>query len=178
MPKTACRSAKTLSSTPRSSVGHGWLFSLWMILIVVLFIIDQVTKWHFAKTMEPGQVDPVFPGFNFVLAYNRGAAFSFLANAGGWQMWLFGGLAIVVLGVVIRLLWRHSHLTLFCTALSFIGAGAAGNLFDRLFRGYVIDFLDFYYQQWHWPAFNVADIAICLGAALLICDELFGLRKR
>ncbi len=157
---------------------HNGKYVLWLLIIFALFALDQGTKYYFAHTFEPGQVSPVFPGFNLVLAFNRGAAFSFLAHAGGWQMWLFSALAIVVIVVMLRILRRQSEHVMLSLALASICAGAAGNLVDRLFRGYVIDFLDFYVNGMHWPAFNVADIAICVGAGLLIIDEFFGLRTR
>ena len=113
-----------------------------------------------------------------MLAHNRGAAFSFLANAGGWQQGLFVTLAFVIIISMVRLLWQYNHRTLFALALTLIAAGAAGNLLDRVGYGYVVDFIDLHWAGWHWPAFNVADIAICLGAFAFIVDELRGVRKR
>lgn len=167
--------APTARQAGKVNVGK---FSLWIVISVLLLVLDQWTKWYVAKIFDPGQVLPVFPGFNLVLAFNRGAAFSFLAQAGGWQVWFFGLLAVIVIVVMVRLLWRYSVYSLFSLSLTCIIAGAAGNLIDRALRGYVIDFLDFYWNGMHWPAFNVADIAICVGAGLLILDELLGVRTR
>lgn len=153
-------------------------FALWMGLALVLLVIDQVTKIHFETSFSLGQVEPVFAGFNLVLAHNTGAAFSFLADAGGWQRWAFTGLALAVIVAMIVLLARNSHRTLMSLALTLIAAGAMGNMIDRAVYGYVVDFLDFYWQGWHWPAFNVADIAICGGAFFLILDELRGGRQK
>lgn len=166
-----------MASNNRSAVNRG-KFALFMVYAGLVFGLDQWTKYFFAHAFEWGQVSPVFPGFNLVLAINRGAAFSFLSQAGGWQRWLFSLIAIAVIVVLLRLLWRHSTYTLFGLSLASIISGALGNLVDRMMRGYVIDFLDFYWNGYHWPAFNVADIAICAGAVLLILDEVLGLRNR
>ena len=93
---------------------------------------------------------------------------------GGWQRWALSGFALLVVVLATRLLWRHGERRLFSLALTLIVAGALGNLLDRMTSGYVIDFLDFYWRSWHWPAFNVADIAICAGAAGIVIDELLG----
>jgi signal peptidase II len=106
------------------------------------------------------------------MVYNQGAAFSFLASSGGWQRWFFSGLAFVVSLVIIWMLWKNASQRLFCWSLSLILGGAVGNLIDRLIYGHVIDFLDFHIGTLHWPAFNVADSAITLGAALFVLDEL------
>ena len=118
---------------------------------------------------------PVMPSFNFTLMYNRGAAFSFLAGAGGWQRWFFLALSIAIgIGLTVWLTRLRAGQTLLAVALALILGGAVGNVIDRAIYGYVIDFIDWYYGQWHWPAFNVADSAISVGAALLIIDSLFG----
>ena len=168
-----------MSSTirPAAQVNVG-KFLLWMGIAFALLVLDQWSKWYVAKIFDPGQVLPVFPGFNLVLAFNRGAAFSFLAQAGGWQVWFFGILAAIVIVVMLRLLWRYSTYNLFSLSLAFIVSGAAGNLIDRVMRGYVIDFLDFYVNGMHWPAFNVADTVICIGAEFLVLDEIRGVRTR
>ena len=106
------------------------------------------------------------------MVYNQGAAFSFLANSGGWQRWFFSGLAMVVSLGIIWMLHKNSGQRLFCWALTLILGGAVGNLIDRLLYGHVIDFLDFHIGTLHWPAFNVADSAITVGAALFVLDEL------
>jgi signal peptidase II len=112
-----------------------------------------------------------------VRVHNPGAAFSFLADAGGWQRWFFTGLGSVAALVMIYLLRKHQSETLFCMALSLLLGGAVGNVIDRVLYSYVVDFLDFYYGSWHFPAFNVADSAISLGAGLLILDELLRVRR-
>ena len=152
-------------------------FSLWFFFGFLIVVLDQATKFYFERALDPGDVVPVLPGFNFVLAHNRGAAFSFLADAGGWQRWFFTILAAAVVVFVLRLLWKHGGKWLFSLSLTLIAAGAAGNLIDRALSGYVVDFIDLYWQTWHWPAFNVADIAICTGAAGLVLDELLGVPR-
>lgn len=152
-------------------------FSLWIALGFLVLALDQGSKFWFEHTFEPGSRLPVCPGFNLVLAHNSGAAFSFLADAGGWQRWLFSGLAAAVVVTILVLLWKHNGKKLFSLALTLVMAGALGNLIDRAVYGFVIDFLDFYVGNWHWPAFNVADIAICLGAGLMVLDELLGVSR-
>lgn len=147
-------------------------FSLWLAFIALWVIFDQATKAYFEARLDPWESIPVAPSFNFVLAHNRGAAFSFLADAGGWQRWLFGTLAVAVVAGLLVMLWKHNGKRLFSLAASLICAGALGNLIDRAVHGYVIDFIDLYWRGWHWPAFNVADIAICAGCAFFIWDEL------
>ncbi|MCY1245224.1 Lipoprotein signal peptidase [compost metagenome] len=112
-----------------------------------------------------------------MLVYNKGAAFSFLADAGGWQRWFFTGLGLVVGAFIVWLLYRHTGQRMFCFAVSLILGGAVGNVIDRVVYGHVVDFLDFYVRNYHWPAFNVADCAITVGAVLLIVDELRRVRR-
>jgi signal peptidase II len=119
-----------------------------------------------------GQSKPVTSFFNLVLAYNKGAAFSFLAAEAGWQRYLFSGIAIAAAAFIVYLLKRHAGQRLFCWALALVLGGAVGNLIDRIAYGHVIDFLDVHVAGWHWPAFNIADSAICIGAAMFIIDEL------
>ncbi len=144
----------------------------WAGVSALVFIIDFVTKWYFESHFYLGESRAVTSFFNLVLAHNTGAAFSFLADHDGWQMYLFAAIALVAVFVCAKLIIKHSQEGLFCLALSLIMGGALGNLFDRIIYGYVIDFLDFYYGYWHWPAFNVADMAIVGGAGLLIIDSL------
>ena len=115
--------------------------------------------------------------FNIVLAYNKGAAFSFLASESGWQRHLFTAIGVAAAIYIIYLLRSHSSQRLFCWALTLILGGAIGNVADRVMYGHVIDFLDFYYAGIHFPAFNLADSAICLGAGLFILDELRRVRR-
>ena len=143
---------------------------LWITLLVI--VLDQVTKIVADNVLTYALPVPLMPMFNFTLVYNKGAAFSFLSDAGGWQRWFFITLSIlisVVLIVWIRKLNTHQHLQ--TIALAMILGGAIGNLIDRSIYGYVIDFIDVYYQQHHWPAFNIADSAIVVGAILLILDS-------
>ena len=136
-----------------------------------VFVIDLLTKTYFESTYYLCESRPVTSFFNLVLAHNYGAAFSFLADSGGWQRYFFAAIAIVAVVVCLKLMISHAREKLFCLALALILGGAIGNLFDRIIYGYVIDFLDFYYGYWHWPAFNIADSAIVLGAGLLIVDS-------
>ncbi|SEH04303.1 signal peptidase II [Candidatus Venteria ishoeyi] len=146
----------------------------WLSLSVAVFFIDQLSKGWVSQNIEMGNPLTVNAFINIVLAYNPGAAFSILADAGGWQRWFFIILASIVCMVLI--VWivkmRRGHHTV-ALALALILGGAAGNLWDRIEFGYVIDFIDVYYQQYHWPAFNVADAAITLGAVILLLDALF-----
>jgi signal peptidase II len=144
----------------------------WFGLSVALIALDQLVKWvvlgHFSGR---GTLQPVTAFFNLVLACNKGAAFSFLADAPGWQTPLFAGFAIVASVVVGMLIVRHPAKRLFCAGLALVLGGALGNLVDRLRFGCVVDFLDFHAAGWHWPAFNVADSAITLGAVALILES-------
>lgn len=144
---------------------------LWISLITL--ILDQWSKHAVLGTMDLYQSVQVLPFFNLTYVHNYGAAFSFLHSAGGWQRWFFTVIAIVV--SVLILWWLRQtprHQVRLPVAFSFILGGAIGNAYDRLAHGYVIDFLDFYVGQWHWPAFNIADCAIFIGAALLIIDMI------
>jgi signal peptidase II len=142
---------------------------------VLVILLDQLTKWWASAELSLMQPVPVLPVFNFTLLHNPGAAFSFLSNAGGWQRWFFTGLALVVSLVLVIWLWRlpKGNHWLACS-LALILGGALGNFIDRLWLGYVIDFLDFHYAGYHFPAFNLADTAISLGAVMLVVDWLRG----
>ena len=150
----------------------GALLWLWLSLIVIL--LDQMTKSLASTFLLLGSSVPIFPSFNFTLLHNTGAAFSLLAQAGEWTRWFLTLLALVVSSIIV--LWLHrlkvSQRWLAC-ALALILGGAVGNVIDRLIYGYVIDFIDIYYQIWHWPAFNIADSAISVGAVMLAIDALF-----
>lgn len=144
----------------------------WLGLSAAVVAIDQLTKYvAVAELAAKGAVE-VTPFFNLVLVYNRGAAFSFLAGAGGWQREFFIAIALIASVWIIWLLRRHPRQTLFCAALALVLGGAIGNVIDRVVLGAVVDFLDFHVAGWHWPAFNVADTAISCGAVLLIWDGL------
>jgi signal peptidase II len=147
-------------------------------LAVVLIALDQLTKWIAVRLLDFGERVPIIPGFfDFTLVYNRGAAFSFLAGAGGWQRWFFTGIGIAAAVFIVWMLARHGSQRLFAFALSLILAGAIGNVIDRVWQGKVTDFVLLYWRGWHWPAFNVADMAITFGAALLIVDEIRRVRR-
>lgn len=146
---------------------------LWVSLILasVVLVVDLVTKRWVESVLFFGEQIPLTSFFNLVLAYNAGAAFSFLSDADGWQRWFFSIIAAGASALIIYMLRKHADDKLFCMALSLILGGALGNLWDRIALGHVVDFLDFYVGVYHWPAFNVADSAIFLGAMLLIVDS-------
>lgn len=143
----------------------------WFALALIVFAIDFITKSIVLSSFYYGERLEITSFFNLVLVYNYGAAFSFLSTSGGWQVILFSAIAVIAVAVCSYLIYKHTRETLFCLALALIMGGAIGNLFDRIIYGYVIDFLDFHYQHWHWPAFNVADMAIVGGAALMILES-------
>jgi len=149
----------------------------WLGIALLTLLLDQLTKIAVVGAFQLGEALPITSFFNLVRVHNPGAAFSFLADAGGWQRWFFTGLGIVAAGVMLYLLRMHAGQTLFCLALSLLLGGSVGNVIDRLLYSHVIDFLDFHYGTWHFPAFNVADSAITLGAGLLILDELLRVRS-
>ena len=143
----------------------------WYALAVLVVLLDQLTKYWVSAGFDYGEARAVTGFFNLVLTHNKGAAFSFLAAASGWQRGFFIGIALVAIGVIGVLLARHAGEKLFCLALALILGGAIGNVIDRIALGYVVDFLDFHFAGWHWPAFNLADSAITVGAVLLIADS-------
>lgn len=145
---------------------------LWLGVALVVVLLDQVTKITMTRLLSYGQVEYVNHYLNLVMVYNKGAAFSFLSDQSGWQRYFFSALAAGVSVFIVWMLNRNANARLFCWSLSLILGGAIGNLIDRLAYGHVIDFLDFHVQHWHWPAFNVADSAITIGAALFVLDEL------
>jgi signal peptidase II len=150
----------------------------WIALALILLIADQLTKILITGYYHFGDSTYVTSFFNIVRAHNTGAAFSFLAAASGWQRWLFTGIGIAATVFILVLLKKHAGQKLFCFALACILAGAIGNVVDRLVRGYVVDFLQFHWHEaWYFPAFNVADTAITIGAACLILDELLRVRR-
>lgn len=148
----------------------------WFILAAILVVLDQITKFWCIKTIFPGEEIVLAPFLNLIITYNKGAAFSFLASQAGWQRYFFTAISVVAVIAIIVYMKKHAHQTFFCLALAFILGGAFGNLIDRLFFGQVTDFIDFHVGAWHWPAFNVADSAITIGAILFVLDEI--LRKR
>ena len=142
-----------------------------LILALVILILDFITKRWVESELIYGQQVLLTSFFNLVLAFNAGAAFSFLSDESGWQRWPFSGISVCASILIIYLLQKHILEKLFCVSLSFILGGALGNLWDRITLGYVVDFLDLHYAGYHWPAFNVADSAICIGALLLIIES-------
>lgn len=144
----------------------------WLAIALLIILADQFTKVMVLSAFQYGDSRYVWPFFNLVRVHNTGAAFSFLAGASGWQRWFFVGLGAAATGFILWMLRRHGHQTLFAWALSLILGGAIGNVVDRLIHGYVVDFLQFHWGGWYFPAFNVADSAITVGAILLIWDEL------
>ena len=150
----------------------------WLWLSAVVLILDQCSKLIADSLLQFNQPVPLLPFLDLRKVYNPGAAFSFLSDASGWQRWFFVGLTLFVSLVLIvwlrRLQAGQERLAL---ALALILGGAAGNLIDRVVYGYVIDFIDLYYGNWHWPVFNLADSAITLGAGLLVLDALLGHKK-
>ena len=146
----------------------------WLALSLVVIILDQITKYVANAQLGYAEPLPVLPSFNLTLLYNRGAAFSFLSDAGGWQRWFF--VTISFLAAILLTVWLRklkSEQWALALALSLVIGGAVGNLVDRLWLGYVIDFIQIYYKSFYWPAFNVADSAITVGAVLLVWDGLF-----
>jgi signal peptidase II len=150
----------------------------WLGLATVVALLDQLTKLLVLRTFAPGERYSVVAGFfDLTLVFNRGAAFSFLAGAGGWQRWFFIGIGVAAAGFILHLLWRHGSQRLFATGLALILGGAIGNVIDRILRGQVVDFLLAYWDRFYWPAFNLADSAITVGAGLLIVDEIRRVRR-
>jgi signal peptidase II len=150
----------------------------WLWVSVLSLLLDQASKLAVDGSMQLFESIPLLPYFNLTYVHNTGAAFSFLSDAGGWQRWLFAGLAVVMSSIIGLWLARlKQHETLMAVALALVLGGAIGNLIDRVAYGYVIDFLDVYYQDWHWPAFNIADSAICVGVALMLLES-FGVGRK
>lgn len=149
----------------------------WLSLSVIAIVLDQWSKLAVVSSMKYLESIEIMPFFNLVHVRNQGAAFSFLSDAGGWQRWLFAGLAFVIsIVITIWIAKLKKQEVLLAVSLSLVLGGAIGNLIDRVAYGYVIDFLDVYYQNWHWPAFNIADSAICIGVFLMILES-FGIGR-
>lgn len=149
----------------------------WLGLALLILILDQFTKVMITGYFQLGDSRTVTSFFNLVRVHNAGAAFSFLAGASGWQRWLFTGIGIAAVLLILWMLRSHSGQRLFAFALSMILGGAIGNLIDRILYGHVVDFLQFHYGGWYFPSFNVADSAITIGACALILDELLRVRR-
>jgi signal peptidase II len=150
----------------------------WLGIAFIIVLIDQLTKITITRTFQLGEEKFITSFFNLVLAYNKGAAFSFLHDAGGWQRHFFTAIGIGAAIYIIYLLKKHGGQRMFSWALTLVLGGAVGNVIDRVLYGHVVDFLDFHWAgMGHFPAFNVADAAICIGAALFILDELRRVNK-
>jgi signal peptidase II len=149
----------------------------WLALALVILILDQFTKTLILGYYKLGDATYVTSFFNIVRAHNTGAAFSFLADAAGWQRWFFTVIGVAAAVFIVWMLRSHAGQKLFSFAMALILGGAIGNVIDRLMHGYVVDFLDFHLAGRHFPAFNVADSAITIGAICLILDELRRVRR-
>ncbi len=143
----------------------------WLSISAVIVMVDLYTKHLIQRAFEYGEHLTITSFFDLVRYHNEGAAFSFLAEAGGWQKWFFSGISVVAILVITYLIQKNQNQKLFCLGLALVLGGAIGNLYDRLTLGYVVDFLSFHVNDLFWPAFNVADSAICVGVALLLMDS-------
>ena len=169
----------TMTGTIKAETGTPVGMLKWVWLSGLTIVLDQFTKWLIVHNLQKGEVVSVFPTFNLTHVYNTGAAWSFLANAGGWQRWFFTAIGVTVCGVLLVWLCRIPKRDWWlAAAVALILGGAIGNLIDRVLLGHVIDFLDFYWppsNSWsasHFPAFNVADSGITVGAAMMIIDMI------
>ena len=168
-----------MATKKRSSASSSSNYGLapWLAIAALVLLLDQLTKITIVRLFSYGESHAVTSFFNLVLVYNKGAAFSFLSTESGWQRYFFTALGIAAALFITFLLKRHAGQRMFCTALALILGGAIGNVVDRIAYGHVIDFLDIYVRNWHWPAFNIADSAICIGAVLFVIDELRRVNK-
>ncbi|ARP90268.1 signal peptidase II [Bordetella genomosp. 9] len=167
--------APDAASQPRYRRG----LTFWLLLAAAIIVLDQASKLYFNANFSYGQRLNVLPVFDLTLVYNRGAAFSFLASEPGWQRWFFTVLGVGAAVVIAVILARQGKRAAprFALALAMIMGGALGNVIDRIAYGHVVDFLLFYWKDWYYPAFNVADVAITCGAILLVLDELLRMRR-
>lgn len=177
-------SAKKVGLVKAMSGGSSASLVPWLGWAAIVLVLDQFTKTLILGYYQLGDSTLVTSFFNIVRVHNHGAAFSFLADAGGWQRWFFTGIGVVASGFMLWMLKSHPGQKLFCFAVSSLLGGAIGNVVDRLLHGYVVDFLDFHWKllspifpHGHFPAFNLADAAITLGAACLILDEVLRVRR-
>jgi signal peptidase II len=158
-----------MAATQQNQLGSA---KTYLFLALLVLIADQVSKWWAQMSLPMAQAIKVTDFLNWFLIYNPGAAFSFLSQAGGWQRWFFTIIGIIAAVVIIWLLQKNTQDRPFCIALALILGGAIGNVLDRLLYGAVVDFIDVHYQGWHWPAFNLADSAISIGATLIVINEI------
>ena len=164
----------TIPQPPPRSRSAFVLMLPWLILAVVVGVLDQITKQMVMANLQLGQMIPVTSFFDLVLVFNTGAAFSFLAEHGGWQRWFFTVLAFAISAWMLTLMHHHRHEKLLPAAFALIIGGALGNVYDRLVHGAVVDFLHFHYAGWSWPAFNLADSAITVGVVMMLWGQLSG----
>jgi signal peptidase II len=150
---------------------------LWLGLALLVVVLDQLSKTLILGSFQLNDSRTLTSWFNLVRVHNTGAAFSFLAGASGWQRWFFVGLGTLASAFIVWMLKKHPGQKLFCFAVTMIMGGAVGNVVDRLLHGYVVDFIQLHYGGWYFPAFNLADSAITLGAICLILDELLRVRR-
>lgn len=151
-----------------SSAPKGML--VWLVLSAIVLVLDLVTKFYASSLLDYAVPVPVMPSFNLTLLHNTGAAFSFLASESGWQRWFFVALATAVSIALVRWLQTLQGDRWLAISIALILGGALGNLYDRITLGYVVDFLHFYWQDYHFPAFNIADTSISIGAAMMVLD--------
>nr|WP_317200142.1 signal peptidase II [uncultured Psychrobacter sp.] len=169
-----------LNKTPKV-IANGSRAFMWYLLSLIVLVIDQFTKWLAETNLTFHEPVPVIePFLNWTLAYNYGAAFSFLADAGGWQKWFFSGLALIIsIFLIVYLVKAPRNAKLLSLGLALVLGGAIGNLIDRLLHGHVIDFIHVHNADvWHYPIFNIADIGISVGVAIIVIDMLFFEGKR
>ncbi|MDR1349169.1 MAG: signal peptidase II [Zoogloeaceae bacterium] len=153
------------------------IFLFWLLIAAAVIAADQASKFVILACFYPGEQAPLTSFFNLTLVYNAGASFGLLANMGGWQRWLFTLLAMGISLWILVMLWKHPRQKLQNTALALIMGGALGNVIDRLLHGAVVDFLDFHLANGHWPAFNLADSGITVGAVLLVLASFLERRE-
>jgi signal peptidase II len=144
----------------------------WLLLSLAVIVLDLATKASVVRAFRPGETLVIAPWFNLVLAYNEGAAFSFLADAGGWQRWFFLVLSLAISAAIVVMLRRQRARVMTSLALALVLGGALGNAWDRVSVGRVVDFIQLHAAGYYWPAFNVADSAICVGVVLLLLENL------
>ena len=151
---------------------RGAAWARWLVVSAVVIALDLATKAWIVRAFQPGEVLTLTSWFDLVLAYNEGAAFSFLAHAGGWQRWFFLALSLAISAAIVVMLRRNHGRSLTAFALALVLGGALGNVYDRVTLGHVVDFIQLHAARYYWPAFNVADSAICVGVVLLLLENL------
>ena len=168
---------RTMAPAPAVVRAGGGSMLPWLGWAMLVLLADQLTKLLILGAYRFGETTPITSFFNVVRVHNTGAAFSFLASESGWQRWFFTGIGVAAAVFIVWMLKSHPGQKLFSFAMACILGGAIGNVIDRTLHGYVVDFLDFHYGNWHFPAFNIADSAISIGAVCLILDEILRVRR-